>query len=381
MTEAFDLNQDNLLLQLKNMPKPPISKELAKEIGFDQTKYEKIIQKLLIQISEVRRERMKENYLFQEKIKAMQNAGQNKNKKIVIKNNIKKNTKNLKINLNRPKSNYQSVRSSGYGLAQKKIDIFSTRNKKIVKVKANNNIPNNKLNNNPNINKKLIKKSKTNKFIKKPNNNVNIKEQQKNIINNNNKYNNNFNIKNKKENKNPSDNLKKIKNELDKIKNENKQLEEQYSQLKKQINNNIQKRNKSNIFKTNRQLIQKNIESISKSIINDLLYELIEDLKNIEDKEKEKENKKKKNIKNMYKHIIINEKFKAKPSQNLINRCEMNRHKFYEHLKLKGSFITKDIFKIYEDFVEEMSQEILEESLNYCIEQMDNFIRKMENPK
>ena len=32
MTEAFDLNQDNLLLQLKNMPKPPISKELAKEI-------------------------------------------------------------------------------------------------------------------------------------------------------------------------------------------------------------------------------------------------------------------------------------------------------------------------------------------------------------
>ena len=36
MTEAFDLNQDNLLLQLKNMPKPPISKELAKELGFDQ---------------------------------------------------------------------------------------------------------------------------------------------------------------------------------------------------------------------------------------------------------------------------------------------------------------------------------------------------------
>ena len=31
MAEAFDLNQDNLLLQLKNMPKPPISKELAKE--------------------------------------------------------------------------------------------------------------------------------------------------------------------------------------------------------------------------------------------------------------------------------------------------------------------------------------------------------------
>ena len=69
MTEAFNLNQDNLLLQLKNMPKPPISRELAKEIGFDQKKYEAIIEKLLVQISEVRKERMRENYIFEEKIK------------------------------------------------------------------------------------------------------------------------------------------------------------------------------------------------------------------------------------------------------------------------------------------------------------------------
>ena len=167
MAESFNLNQDNLLLQLKNMPKPPISKELAKEIGFDTKKYETIIEKLLVQISEVRKERIKENNIFEEKIKAMQNLGQNKNKKIVMKNNninIPKNNnknhnKNLKINLNRPKSNYKSVKSSGYGIPQKKIDIFSTRAKK--KIIDINNTKNNHVIKNNN-NHKLIPKSKTN---------------------------------------------------------------------------------------------------------------------------------------------------------------------------------------------------------------------------
>ena len=171
MAEAFDLNQDNLLLQLKNMPKPPISKELAKEIGFDQKKYETIIEKLLVQISEVRKERIKENYIFEQKITSMQIPGQkNKNNKIVIKNNIKKNSKNLKLNINRPKSNYKSVRSSGYGMAPKKIDIFSTRAKK----NRNSNNKNNVLNiNNNNKNMKLIPKSKTNNANKKINTNIN----------------------------------------------------------------------------------------------------------------------------------------------------------------------------------------------------------------
>ena len=388
MTEAFDLNQDNLLLQLKNMPKPPISKELAKEIGFDSKKYEAIIEKLLVQISEVRKERIKENHIFNEKIKSMQIGGQNKNnKKIVIKNNIKKNSKNLKINLNRPKSNYKSVRSSGYGMAPKKIDIFSTRNKKNINAKNNNN----KI-------KNLIPKSKTNNPIGKVNNNKNneIKLKQKNlneVVSINEKkqtqnINNNINNNNKINNINLPYNLREIKNEIDKINRENKQLEEQYSNLKKQINNNMQKNNKNKIlFQNNKQIIQKNIDGISKSIINSLLYELIEDLKNIEDKKSKKEkeiakektnNKKIKNTKNK---IIINKKFKAKPSLNLIERCNASKMKFLEYMKLKGSFITNDIFKIYDDFVEETSQEILDKTLNYCIQQMDNFINNMQNEK
>ena len=383
MTEAFNLNQDNLLLQLKNMPKPPISRELAKEIGFDQKKYEAIIEKLLVQISEVRKERMRENYIFEEKIKSMQTSAQNRNnKKIVIKNNIKKNSKNLKININRPKSNYKSVRSSGYGMAPKKIDIFSTRNKKNI-------VTNNKININNNK-KKLIPKSKTNNIIGKINNNMNngFKQHQKNLIADKQINKNILKNDNKKEIiNNKMYNLKEIKNEIDKINKENKELEEQYSKMKKQIKINIQKNNKNKIlFQNNKDLIQKNIDGISNQIINGLLYELIDDLKNIEDKkvEKEKEKMKEKRVNkktNKINNKLIIKKFKAKPDDNLIERCNINRKKFFEYMKLKGSFITNNIFKIYDDFVEETSNEILEQALIYCIEQMDNFIKNMENQK
>ena len=391
MAEAFDLNQDNLLLQLKNMPKPPISKELAKEIGFDQKKYETIIEKLLVQISEVRKERIKENYIFEQKIKSMQIPGQNnKNNKIVIKNNIKKNSKNLKININRPKSNYKSVRSSGYGMAPKKIDIFSTRAKKNINSNNKNNVLNINNNNNNNKNMKLIPKSKTNNANKKINTNINnnskdhtnIHEQKKidkNFLKNDNNKNNNIN-----KNKNQIVNLREIKSEIDKINNENKLLEQEYNKISNQIINNVyaQKNNKNKILcKNNGKIIKNEIEPITNNIINDLLYELIDDLKNIEDAKKEKDKKNIINNKKTKKNKIIIKKFKANPNKNLIERCDLNRKKFYEHMKLKGSFLTNDIFKIYDEFVEEVSKEILEQSLNYCIEQMDNFINNMYNQK
>ena len=394
MAEAFDLNQDNLLLQLKNMPKPPISKELAKEIGFDQKKYETIIEKLLVQISEVRKERMKENYIFEQKIKSMQIKGKdNKNKKIVIKNNIKKNSKNLKININRPKSNYKAVRSSGYGMAPKKIDIFSTRIKKNININNKNNVlNNNNINNNNNNNKKqLIPKSKTNNVIGKTNNNINnnfkenpnIQNQKKiepNFIKNNNNIKNDLN-----KNKNQINSLKEIKNEIDKINNENKLLEQEYNKISNQIINNVyaQKNNKNNIlFKNNDNLIKNKIEPITNNIINDLLYELIDDLKKIEDTKKEKSKEKIINNKTENENkISIIKKFKANPSKNLIESCDLYRKKFYEHMKLNGSFFINDIFKIYDEFVEEVNKDILEQSLNYCIEQMDNFINNINNQK
>ena len=144
MNGNYKFEQDNLYLQLKNMPKPPISKELAKEFGFDTKKFDATIDKLLYQISEVRKERMKENYIFEEKMKIMENNmnpnGQKKNRNNIMKNKAKANTKNNKINVNRPKSNYKSIKSSGYGIAPKKINIFSSRGRKKTKdnIKINN---------------------------------------------------------------------------------------------------------------------------------------------------------------------------------------------------------------------------------------------------
>ena len=377
----FDQKQEELLLQLKNMPKPTISKELAKEMGFDQKKYETIIENLLKQISEVRKERMRENYNFEQKIKSMNIFGDNKtNKKIVIKNDNNKknskNTKNLKININRPKSNYNSVKSSGYGINPKKIDIFSARNKKKININVN-----------ANKNKNLIPKSKADNNIPKPNNNIKINNnfQNKNYKKpeqmNSKEYNkNNINkiINNKNQNKSSPFNLNAFKNEINKIKNENKKIEEEY--YKPKTKNNLIINKKDNLYKKNSELINQNINIISNNIINSLLYELIDDLKNIEEKKKKYENK---NIelKNKInkKNKLIKVKFKAIPDKKLIENCIASKNHFYEYMKLKGSFLAKDIFKIYDEFIGEITEEIADKEINFCIKEMDNFIEKIGN--
>ena len=418
MNGNYKFEQDNLFLQLKNMPKPPISKEMAKELGFDSKKFEVVIDKLLYQISEVRKERMKENYIFEEKMKIMENSinpnGQIKNKINNMKNKNKLNTKNNKINLNRPKSNYKSIKSSGYGIAPKKVNIFSSRGRKKTKdnIKNNNipsqkvmnkrnliNIPNNKNNNSLNI--KNVKNKTINNNInnnKLPNNTINNEKIENNI---NNKLNNDMNIIN------PNKfTFKDIVNEIDKIKIENQIIEDKYKNIpdnsinsfntnndninksnkiseEKQINNIL---NSKNIYyKNNSELINKNIQLIIQRIINDLLYELIIDLKNIEEKEKIKEkndwqNDSKKMIKNdKLKNINLN--FQVELNNEIIEKCNKNKENFKKYMKLKGSFFTNNIFEIYDNFVEEMSKEIFEQGLDYYIKQMDDFIKKMENNK
>ena len=369
MNTAFEFDEDNLILQLKNMPKPPISKEMAKEIGFDSKKYEIVIDKLLTQISEVRRERLKENYIFEEKIKAMQNVDSYKQNKIRnnnVKNKPKNNSKNIKLlNLNRPKSNYKSVKSSGYGIAPKKINIFSTRerkktkdniknnnkipNQKVLNKRKNNNIPNipnNKSNNSLNINNNNYYSNKIN------NNNINLPKKE-NIINEINE-----NIKKAEKNKinnNKNENNPKLfyydelRNEIEKIQNENKIIENRYKNLSDNLidplnvimNNKIQNQNDNKIennkhiyYKKNSELIKKNMELISKSIINDLLYELIFDLKDIEEQKSEKQKneikKENKEQEKRGKNNINKNKFKFKAILNnkLIEKCKKSKNKF-----------------------------------------------------
>ena len=399
MDGAYQFEQDNLILQLKNMEKPPIPKELAKELGFDPKKYESVINKLLFEISEVRKERIKENLIFEKKMKSMQN-NTIANDKNILKNNIKntkKNTKNVKLDLNRPKSNYKSVKSSGYGIVQKKVNIFSSRHRKKTKDNSkttNNNIPSHKILNKKN--KNIIPNNN------KSNNSINIKNN--NYYSNNNK--NKININDAQNNNHNLIDYKELKNEIEKIKNENKIIEHRYQNIannsldplnnimnKKKQNKSIKNEEKDKIinesikYKNNYDLINKNLENIYKKIIDELLYELVFDLKNIEDKKFEKQKneinleKKQSNLNSKVKNIANIIKYKSKINKDFIEKCNKNKNIFLKYMKSKGSFFINNIFKIYDDFVEEACKIILDQGLNYCIKQMDDFIKKIENNK
>ena len=132
----------------------------------------------------------------------------------------------------------------------------------------------------------------------------------------------------------------------------------------------------------------KNYEFISQNIINDLLNELIIDLKNIEEAKYNKEkNEKQNNDNKMVKENKIknenkkNLKFKVELNKEFIERCNKNKDNFKKYMKLKGSFFTNNIFEIYDIFVEEMCKEIVEQGLDYYIKQMDDFIKIMEKNK
>ena len=55
-------------------------------------------------------------------------------------------------------------------------------------------------------------------------------------------------------------------------------------------------------------------------------------------------------------------------------KIEENKNNFYNYMKLKGSFYFPNIFKIYDDTVNEESNRILEEELNYCVKQVNDFV-------
>ena len=227
--------------------------------------------------------------------------------------------------------------------------------------------------------------------------NENIIKEDKNKINN---------IKNENINNPKLFYYDELRNEIEKIQKENKIIENRYQNLSDGVidplniimNNKIQNKNDNNnknilqnskhiYYIQNYELIKQNIDLISKNIINDLLYELIFDLKDIEeqksgnkDNEVKKENKEQKqkgknniNKKNFKFRVILNNK--------LIENCKKNKNIFKDYMKLKGSFFINNIFEVYDNFVEEMSDLLLDQGLNYCIKQMDDFIKKIENNK
>ena len=411
---------NDLLLQLKNMPKPQISKEMAKELGFDPRKYDIIIDKLISEIAEVRQERQKENILFQEKIRQMGGENIIYPEKKLKKNNsnagFKKKVNKLSIN-KRPKSNYK-VKSSGYGIQPKKNKFISSRKK----IKNTKNIPRN--NNNNYVQKNNFISNDVNKIPKNKSQLINSQRENKlkaNVANNN-------------QIENPElaycqELLKQI-NEINK---QNEIISKKYQTQKEEVQNtekinqvfdmNKDKINKNKNLKNITDIIKKNQKLISDKIIDDLLFECVFDLKNIEDqrennqksklvnqienvrsnitKSKEYENNLISNINNNinkksennicqnknnngkinFNNYLLakNVTYKAKPVLDLVKQCDKERKNFREYMQLKGSFYSNyDIFKIYDDVVESQCDNILGKELDYCIKQMDDFINNFE---
>ena len=171
-------------------------------------------------------------------------------------------------------------------------------------------------------------------------------------------------------------------------------------------------------YKKNSSTIKKNINQISNNIIDELLYECIGELMYIENQNSEKNQKErfKKALNNTHKIIEdyiqrekdillkhkkenneikygtknlqiknINQypskrKIQIEISNDIIEKCNIYQEKFLEYMILKGSFYSDyNIFKIYDLFIDEMSQIIMGEEINNFIIKTDSIVDNICN--
>ena len=414
------IDNNDLLLQLKNIPKPQISKEMTKELGLEPKKYDVIIDKLISEITEVRQDRQRENLMFQEKIKQMEGEiiGYQKKKLRKNKTNIGFKKKIPKILTNkRSKSNYK-IKSIGYGIQPKKRKFITSR--KINKTNTKD------IQRNNNILKNNFISNDDNKIIKNIFHSVNDQKtyiKKANIIDNN--YKGNPKIAYYQEL------LKQIKE----INKQNEIISKKYQTQIETVQNQKNKKQKNRLnndkigkrfnLKSSAYLIKKGQKLISDKIIDDLLLECVYELKNIEAQRennqkvklinqietarhtinmmqkdendlisninnninKKNENnvepKKNKNNNEMinFNNFLIakNVVYKANPSFDLVIQRDRERKNFRDYMQLNGSFYSDyDIFKIYDVVVESQCDNILEKELDSCIKQMDEFVDNFE---
>ena len=355
--------------------------------------YQDILNNIIKEIEAVRKERKKENDIFQKRIKILEENIYNNNKLLKYKT-PKKEIKKLKsIYLsNKAKENHKRYNKYNTVKVNKKYkNKYNNKNKNDNIHQEINYILNNFNNKNKYVNKYLRSKSKENKK------NKNAKKKYK------------FGF------------YEKIMNEIKQLNKENELIEKSYKNMplsKEQLNDILIKKinktkNKKEInYKYKRFLIQKDIKIIIKKIIDDLLYECIYDLMLIE---REKSNNKiklisginliyenlnnlitqEKNIVSKYNNIVNKKeskaftyniipmnkkKFEVKIDNDLINKIEEDKLKLLENKLLNGSFYSNfNIFEIYDEFVDEQIKAILEDETNYIVNKYELFVDKLLN--
>ena len=423
-------NQEDLIKHFVKIPKPTIQKKVAENYGFNPRKYEIIINSLLNEINDIKNERKKENEMFKKQIQlyANDNVDKYNNYYEFIYKNQKLNYENTKIK--NPKKDKINKPTRGQAINNLMIKYFDKDNSKFnnkadidiingIDKNKKDNLNNNNFNNNNNNIKKNIQK-KNNKNNLPINNQSNINEINFDNIDKllsaeNLSFQDKINILTEI-NKNVDNYYNNMPIIVDQVKTSLNKLYE------KEIDNNNFRKEANKIpfiamaSKAAYQLIQSNNDKIIDDIIDEMLYECTYDL-NMINKTKKNILKKQQlineldNVKNNINNIKKNEedilaqsnlyklkkkeelkikcndidnnnknkkcfniiKFKAHIDDNFISERDKYKNEFKNYMIFKGSFYHNDIFNIYDEYIEEEAQNLLNILVDYYLDDIHKF--------
>ena len=419
---------------------PHIKPKIAKDLGFNPEKYDVIINSLLKEINNIKIERKKENEMFKKQIQlyANDNVDKYNNYYEFIYKTQKLNYDNTRMN--QPKNIYNKIKPTRgqaiNNLMKKYFDDGEPKNKlkKISDINIINGI-------NPETDTSIKYKNKdkdksgnenkvkTNNYVKASPTKRNDKKDLKGLIDNNINFENldkllsaeNLTFQDKiniltelnKELDNYSEKIpiiiEQVKNSLDQI----------YEDENKAGGNNFRKEANKIPFvamasRAAYHIIQSNYDEIIEKMIDELLFDCANDLNiihlrkeqqikkqdlianfqllqdNIENMKKNEEtirersnglaiNNDNQNIKdlNAIRKKIIITKFRAQLDNDLINRNNNYRKDFKDYMIFKGSFYKDNIFDIYDEYIEEEGENILNKAIDKYINDLHKFGGKL----
>ena len=406
------IEQEHLALRLKNMHNL-INKNIGKKDMLLSDKNKNIVNSMDSEINMIRKERNKENHILEDKIKSLEDYilnGVGNFDKIKIRTN---DAINIYSNNSKDQKRKKKTKSINKNKSYKK-----PRNASAMSFKNKNK---------KNMNIHRIISSKIKSKSKKKIQSIDILK----YLNKSNKK--KSKSKSKTKNVNPSLlYIQKIINKINELNKENNKIEKKYKNmpispdLLIEIVNSKNKNENINMtpedYKSNSNKIKKNLKLISNKIIDDLLYDCIGELTLIEKQKTEKAAKerlknklnytsinleqlveKEKNMlsyyKNKYnwtKNIVNSDKMKkfdidemyhpkrskliAKLNDDIIKKADEYQTFFMEYMILKGSFYSDfNIFDVYDIFIEELAQKIMEEEIDYIIKKSHFYVDKMCN--
>jgi len=427
---------EDLVKHFLNIPKPHIKPKIAKNLGFNPKKYDVIINSLLKEINNIKIERKKENEMFKKQIQlyANDNVDKYNNYYEFIYKTQKLNYDNTRMN--QPKNIYNKKKPTRgqaiNNLMKKYFDDEDPKNKlkKVSDINIINGI-NPKTDTSIKYKNKDKEKSgyenkvKTNNYVNASPTKKNNKKDLNGLIDSDINFENidkllsaeNLTFQDKiniltELNKELDNYSEKIPIIVEQVKNSLDQLYEDESNTR---GSNFRKEANKIPFvamasRAAYQIIQSNYDEIIEKMIDELLCDCVDDL-NIINHRKEQQMKKQNLIANFQllqdnieqikkneetirersnglvikdnnnnnndlnknrKKIIIT-KFRAQLNNDLINRNNNYRKDFKDYMVFKGSFYKDNIFDIYDEYIEEEGENILNKAIDKYINDLHKF--------